>query len=134
MLHVIYMTNSHNQNIYTLNSNFPRQIFIICNIFVSALICISEPIISYYTHHTAAVITSVYCTDMKKLCNYSSMKMFLLSSALSFVINLLCLREAVSQFVSSVKNICNDDCSGKVILRNVDIISVTMESLSSSLA
>lgn len=42
----------------------------------STLICIAELIISYYTHRTAEAITSVYCKDTKKLCNYTSMKMF----------------------------------------------------------
>lgn len=42
----------------------------------SVIICMVEPIISSHSHRSAVVITSVYCKDLKKLCNYISMKMF----------------------------------------------------------
>lgn len=76
----------------------------------SVLSCIAELIISYYTHHTAVAITSVYSWDMKKLCNYTSMKIF----CFEFCEQLKRSCKSVGCFF---KNICMDDCSWKGILR-----------------
>lgn len=68
----------HNKCYDSLYDNYTMindQCFTLYRWWMAAIFSVNL-IISYYTPRTAVAITSVYCKDMKKLCNYTSMKMF----------------------------------------------------------